>query len=79
MCFAIKWALTFATVCFLVQTIIYYEEYGNSECYQCNVSQYSFFIFEQRVLLFAFCVVQISAWMVLQSKQSCFIFYIFTL
>ena len=28
---------------------------------------------------FAFCVVHISAWMVLQSKQSCFIFYIFTL
>lgn len=48
-----------------------------------NVMYYSTaffnFIFKERVLLFAFCVVHISAWMVLQSKQSCFIFYIFTL
>lgn len=36
------------------------------------------FLFSKNVsyLFFAFCVVHNSAWMVLQSKQSCFIFYI---
>lgn len=48
--------------------------------FQCNVLQYSsFFYFKREVSYFfsAFCVVHISAWKVLQSKQICFIFYIF--
>lgn len=44
-----------------------------------NVMYYStiYIVFKEIVLLFfAFCVVHISAWMVLQSKQSCFNFFI---
>lgn len=46
-----------------------------------NVMYYStiYIVFKEIVLLFfAFCVVHISAWMVLQSKQSCFNFFLHT-
>lgn len=47
----------------LVQNINSHEEMATVSVYQCNVLQYSFlnFIFKERVLLFAFCVVHISA------------------
>lgn len=45
---------------------------------QCNVLQYNLYCFQRNCLtFFAFCVVHISAWMVLQSKQSCFNFFLF--
>lgn len=48
----------------LVQNINSHEEMATVSVYQCNVLPYSFFlkfIFKERVLLFAFCVVHISA------------------
>lgn len=81
--YAMKRALIFASkhLFLLYKTSILMKKW--QQWVFINVMYYSTaffnFIFKERVLLFAFCVVHISAWMVLQSKQSCFIFYIFTL
>lgn len=48
----------------LVSNINSHDEMATVSVYQCNVLQYGFFldfIFKERVLLFAFCVVHTSA------------------
>lgn len=71
----------------LYKTIDSNEEMATMSVYQCNVLQYSFFFFKEKnkkQMLFSknvsyflpFVLYIHSAWMVLQSKQSClFLFY----